>query len=253
MKPGKYKIKFLLESRRDKITKELIENNVPINMDVTFNGQRLRFYTNYRIDVRKWNLETERVRNNNTNDAGETSSEINQRIVSLTSTVDEIFRYYENLKTFPTVAQLREELRNRLNENINDKQYTGHSFFDRFEQYIKEAELSPLRKKQVKSAMNHLKNYNAFTTFETINLNGFKKHLIGAKDKKKSQNTVVGILKKVRTFYTYARIKKWTKANPFENYVIGSEKYGDPIYITKAERDLIFEKNIENGRLARVM
>jgi integrase len=144
------------------------------------------------------------------------------------------------------------EIRNRLNENINEAHLTGHSFFSRFQQYIDEAELSPLRKKQVKSAMTHLKKYNELTTFENINLNGFKKSLLSDKDKEKSLNTVIGILKKVRSFYTYARIKKWTKANPFENFLIGSEKYGEPIYITKAERDLIFEKKIENGRLSRV-
>lgn len=249
MKPGKYRINFLLEQRRDK-NGNLIEQNVPINAVITFAGKRLVYYIDYRIDKSQW--DGHKVQKNNYNKAGESSGEINRRIADLSGLVSEIFRHYESLKTFPTVEQLRNEIRTRLNEIINHNKPKELTLINRFEQYIKDVEVSPLRRKQIESAKNNLKSYEPLVKYETFNPEAFKKHLLNDPEQKRSINTVSGILKKVKAFYSYSRLNGWTKANPFENITIESEKYGDPIYLTKEERDLLFNAEIENNRLSKV-
>jgi site-specific recombinase XerD len=123
-------------------------------------------------------------------------------------------------------------------------------------QYILEAKVSPLRKKQLKSTMNHVKRFNEDTTFESLNLDKFENYLTndtGKDDKKnKSLNTISGILKRMRAFISYARDKNWTSVNPFENFTIGEELYGDPVYLTKTERDFLYDAVIPIEILAQV-
>lgn len=60
----KYNINFRLEKRRNKETGELHLENLPINLDFTYEGKRFAFYTGYRIDDSKWldsNLENEKI------------------------------------------------------------------------------------------------------------------------------------------------------------------------------------------------
>ena len=44
---------FTLDRRLDKDGQPIVKN-LPINMDFTFSGKRLRYYTGYRIDADKW-------------------------------------------------------------------------------------------------------------------------------------------------------------------------------------------------------
>ena len=45
--------RFTLDRRSDKDGNPIVQN-LPINMDFTFAGKRLRFFTGYRIDADKW-------------------------------------------------------------------------------------------------------------------------------------------------------------------------------------------------------
>ena len=51
---NKHQINFILEKRKDKATGQAITQNVPLFMTVTYSGNRLLFYTGYRIDRDKW-------------------------------------------------------------------------------------------------------------------------------------------------------------------------------------------------------
>ena len=61
----KRNIIFELENRKKNGV--LIVENVPIRMRVTYNCKRVEFVTGYRIDVRKWDAEKQKVRNGYTN------------------------------------------------------------------------------------------------------------------------------------------------------------------------------------------
>jgi integrase len=111
-----------------------------------------------------------------------------------------------------------------------------------------EVEVSPLRKKQLKSTMNHIKRFNEKTTFENLDLDAFRRHLLKDKGKNekhpKSLNTISGILKRLRAFISYSRKKGWTDIAPFENFSIDQEKYGTPVYLTLEERNILYNKKI---------
>ena len=55
----------------------------------------------------------------------------------------------------------------------------------------------------------------------------------------RGNNTIVKLRKKFRAFFKWLNDEEYTSNNPFEGFCIGSEKYGDPIYIDTNERDTI--------------
>lgn len=52
-------------------------------------------------------------------------------------------------------------------------------------------------------------------------------------------NTIVTLMKKLRSFFSWCYEKGNTKNRPFDGVKIGSEKYGTPYYISTSERDQI--------------
>ena len=52
-------------------------------------------------------------------------------------------------------------------------------------------------------------------------------------------NTIVTLMKKLRSFFSWCYEKGKTKNRPFDGVKIGSEKYGTPYYISTSERDKI--------------
>lgn len=92
----KYNINFRLEKRKDKATGEIRVENLPINLDFTYEGKRFIFYTGYRIDECKWldsNLENEkiqRVRKNAVNADGIQYNHINITISTHVSIISRV-------------------------------------------------------------------------------------------------------------------------------------------------------------------
>ena len=66
------------------------------------------------------------------------------------------------------------------------------------------------------------------------------------KPEKRGQNTVSGILTKIRTFVLWSIKNGYTKNNPFDKFVIPECKYGTPYYITTDERKLISALNLSD-------
>jgi len=255
MKPGKYKIKFLLEKRKDKLTGELIVNDIPIIMDVTFDSKRMRYYSGYRIDEKNWNEDSQKVKKNVVNKIGINASIINKRLDKLKPIIDSIFTQAHDQA--PEVDQLRRALKKELGEDV--KEMKEKTLFDLFEQYLGEADISEKRRKQMRSTMNHFsrfaisKGYKlTFKQCDKHTLSEFEKYLKNDKDKPKSGNTRSAILKKLKSFFSYAKKEDWTDNNPFSKFKIPSEKYGKPIYLTKQERDMLYHADIKNEKFDRV-
>lgn len=260
MAARKYKVNFILEKRKDKDSGKLITENVPILMSVTYLGDRLWFYVGYRTDFDKWIDKTEgekiqRMKKNTFNKENVSAAKINSRLVKLETAVNDIF--IELGKRLPTKDELREAIRLKLDEDVTIKKESN--LFDYFEKYINDSNLSFGRKKHLKSTMTHLKNFTEYKelsiTFDNctpILLNEFERYLKCDPDNPRSRNTIAGILSRLRAFFSYAVKQKWTKTNPFKEFSIEPEIYGDPIYLTKEERDLLYNSDITNERLARV-
>lgn len=69
---------------------------------------------------------------------------------------------------------------------------------------------------------------------------------------KRGANTVSGRLDIFRTFYLWANKKGLTNNDPFKNFSIKSPVYGTPIYITKEERDLLYNTEMGHETLNRI-
>jgi site-specific recombinase XerD len=239
-----YSVKFYPEKRKG------IESNVPVMLSVTYSRQRMFYYTGLRCDVKQWDTQESKMKRNQITQSDQTTLEFNSELTKITKAVNDLFKLYEVNSVIPTPSQLREDLKGKLGK-AEIKETDNEDFFCRFEQYIKDAPLSKGRKSLLKSTLKSVKVFNPNVTFNSFNiqcLTDFQNHLLGVK--KISKNTAISQLKQVRAFFSYSIKHEWTTNYPFKSFTIDSESYGDPIFITIQERDLLYNAKIEDGTLS---
>lgn len=136
----KRNIIFALESRK-KNGKPIVEN-VPIRMRVVYNNQRVEFTTGYRIDVAKWDLEKQRVKNGCTNKLKQTSSEINSDLSDYFAEIQKIFKEFEVKEEMPTTAELREAFNLAIKKDVATEDTVQEekalSFWKVFNEFVSE-------------------------------------------------------------------------------------------------------------------
>jgi integrase len=265
----KHTINFLLEKRINKKTGELITKNVPINMKVHYAGNQFLFYTGYRIDPEKWSDKTnegekvQRMKKNTFTNDNVSASIVNARLATLESIVNNIFIH--NYNELPTNDKIKQLIREGLNENSKPNKAEG--LWEHFEKYIQDAKVTEGRRNHLKSTRNHFKAFEESRGFKinyskctTQLIAQFEKYLgetpepneEGKTPRPRSKNTISGNLSRVKAFFSYAVKQGWVKTSPFDEFKIESQVYGDPIYLTKQERDQLFYAEIKNDRLARI-
>lgn len=253
----KYNTKIFLEARKNK-TGELITNNVPILMSVTFSGHRIMHYVGLRTDYDKWvkNDVLSYQKKNTFNKDGISAAIINSTIRNNVAAVERIL---SNLNGYPTVEEFRIMLKQELHKSPERSVQDDLFYF--FDKYINEREstVSTWRIKQLRSCKNHLFNYASeynykltYDNFTVTKLTEFEKYLKSDPEQPRSQNTISGILTRIKAFFNYSIKQGWTKRDPFKNYKIEKEVYGDPIFLKKEELDILFNMEIKNDRLDRV-
>ncbi len=258
----KYGIKFLLESRIDKNTGEKIVENVPIIMSVSFNGLRIFQNVGIRTNLNIWEVPENnssfpfQTKNTFNNDRV-SAAVINAAIRNHSASVDKVF---SRLEEYPTVTQFRELLKQEL-KHPEKKPKNKTTLLTYFDQFIEERSIivSNWRIKQFTTCKNHLVKYVdekglnlTLENFSLAILNDFDKFLRTDKEKPKGPNSISGLHTRMQTFFNYAVQQGWTKNNPYNNFKIESEVYGDPIYLTKEELDILYNKEIIDEKLARV-
>lgn len=254
----KYSIKFFPEKRKEK--KDIyIENNIPVMLAVSYLGKRMLYYTGKRCNRSQWDFEVigkiersnDQLRRNQTTPSGESSQEFNRDLKKISVSVDELFQKYEVSKIVPSPAQLRNDLKAKLGKKVIKPQETG--FFDRYEQYLNDGLFSHNRKKKLQTTKNKLEAWRPKTTFEDMTVQyvtDFQKHLITKHEL--SRNATISELKCLRAFLNYSIKHGWNTNYPFNSFKIESESYGDPVFITVEERDLLYNADIKPEHLARV-
>ena len=101
----KRNIIFALESwKKDGV---LIMENVPIRMHVNFASQRIEFTTGYRIDVAKWDVDKQQVKNGCTNKLKQSASEINAALLGYYTELQEVFKRFEVAEVMPSPADVK--------------------------------------------------------------------------------------------------------------------------------------------------
>lgn len=179
----------------------------------------------------------------------------------------------------PTSKWLKEQVSLYLLNKKNDENISNLKLVDEFEYYIKNHDISDLRRKSFKTVFNSFVRFQAYYSLITntkivfkysdINfsvLTEFRKFLnneyilsktypelynlpTGESISRRGNNTIVGYMKKLSSFICYYKSKYNQTYNPFENYKIGSEVYGNPIVLTKTEFQNLQNVGIVNKQL----
>lgn len=266
----KYTIKFLIEARKTK------KPFAPINIDINYSGVRLRYFTGFRLSTDNWVYNHGWITNNWDSEGKRvvsgckayegktqvTAIQVNRLLNKVDGNIKgDLFDHYENNLPPPkedVIAYLDKVLQKAVKEKAGSDQgepKKDTSFFTMYERYTKEAKVSPARRKQIKVTMNHLKAFDPSLTFEKVThdkLSKFEKYLLTNKEKPKSKNTVSGQLKKFRAFWNWAKKELTELHYPFEGYSIDAELYGEPIFLTKPEIDILYKAELTDERLKRI-
>ncbi len=235
-------------------------DNTPIYLFVSFGGKRIKYYTGERCAPKQWidskdGDKIQRVKRNNTTPAGDSATNINSQLEKFESEVARWFGICEQTKEVPTPHGLKKALdlfTGRIKQESEEKA-NEPTFFDRYEQYLKDGLFSHNRKKKLQTTKNKLEAWKPKTTFEDMTVQyvtDFQKHLITKHQL--SRNATISELKCLRAFLNYSIKQGWSTNYPFNSFKIESESYGDPVFITVEERDLLYNANIKVEHLARV-
>ena len=263
----KNKINFTLEKRKNRENSGVNTTDVPVLAVISYPGQRIKYPIGYRVSASDW-MEEGQVQPFFVTDNGVNADEVNALIAKIKCEINSYFAYCDAVHSEPSKAEILNKLRlltGRKEKAIKRlakrqiKPAETRSFLD----YINEHQLfknfSYDRKKGYRSAFKHLfrfcKAYGITANFDTITtqvLENFRKYLTDGKHcKPVSKNTVSYILTAVKSFWRYCIKMGYTNNNPFLRFEIEPEVYGNPIYITKEERDTLYYLHIPDERLRK--
>lgn len=290
----KHSVKIIPMRRKDK-QGIFVTHKVPLFADIHFQhtrldkvtkepkkADRLFYFTGYRIDLDKWNVDKDEVKRGAKGYEGKRVVdylEINNRLKLITSTLG----LYLPQKREATQEEVIELLNGICNKSEKDRkkekiketpEAKNLDFFEVFQKYYEECGLSQGRTRHVRSLINHWKHYcekrKFKPTFDNVTgsiLKDFERYLssesVSQKGRNreaivipKGKNTIHEIMAKTRAFWNYARkeLKQQgiTIPYPFEDYEFPKEAYGKPVYITLEERNKLYEAKLTNPKLALV-
>lgn len=220
----KRNIIFALESRK-KNGKPIVEN-VPIRMRVVYNNQRVEFTTGYRIDVAKWDLEKQRVKNGCTNKLKQTSSEINSDLSDYFAEIQKIFKEFEVKEEMPTTAELREAFNLAIKKDVATEDTVQEekalSFWKVFNEFVSENSKRNNWAKGTLQKFNALKKHierwkpePTMDDFSETGLSDFADTLHKQDLKNSTINKQIGLLKWV---LRWSASKNLTVDNAFMNF-----------------------------------
>jgi integrase len=195
---------------------------------------------------------------------------VNQQISDRIKVIREVYSNKDNFVE-PTSKWLTQEV-NQYRLNIKNREDINNvDFIKEFDYYIKNHDISDLRRKSFITVYNSFVRFQdyfslikgkkivfRYSDIDFSVLTEFQKFLHieyqlcktypslynlqnGESISKRGNNTIIGYMKKLTSFIYYYKSKHKQTYNPFENYKIGSEVYGNPIVLTKNEF-----KNLQN-------
>ena len=221
MGKNKFNVRFRLEQRKTEDGK-VINENVPINADITFNGRRIFYFTGYRIDASKWIDEKkdgvliQQVRRNNFNAKGESAATINEKLQQIRAAAANIFKRFDVEGITATPNMVRDALKKELNE---EKELT-QSVVSCFKEYLDWGTKQGWRESTIKkrrTMMAHLKDFRPTACFNDIDENfflDFKEFLI--KDKKHVNSHVAKTISEIRGFLNWATSRGYNKNEAYK-------------------------------------
>lgn len=244
---------MILNNRIHPEKRKGIEKNVPLNLHVFFDKKRvITFYTGFRCDVKQWDADNQKMKNNQTNKAGQTSTYVNIHLKAIRGAVDT----WAKDNPTGTKDDLLKVLRNVAEKKEKVEVVEVVTFFTLFDKFLKERKLSKNRHDHYLVLKRCLERYEKHTkqpvTFE-INVQSFEQylsieHTLIEKQDQRGKNTIIGLLKKLRSFIIWANDNEHTTINPFKTFKLEEAKYGTPFFLTIAERNHLYNFNLSHRK-----
>ena len=196
----KRNIIFAFESRK-KDGVPIVEN-VPIRMRVNFASQRIEFTTGYRIDVAKWDVDKQRVKNGCTNKLKQSASEINVALLGYYTELQEIFKRFEVAEIVPSPAEVKEAFNNRYGQNEKielasaDTSNVPSNFYEAFDDFVRvcgrQNDWTHSTFEKFAAVKNHLKNFRSELSFEFFNEEGLTEYVQYLREVREMRNSTIG-------------------------------------------------------------
>ena len=196
----KRNIIFALESRK-KDGVPIVEN-VPIRMRVNFASQRIEFTTGYRIDVAKWDVDKQRVKNGCTNKLKQSASEINAALLGYYTELQEIFKRFEVADMMPSPAEVKEAFNNRHGQNEKtelasaDTSNVPSNFYEAFDDFVRvcgrQNDWTHSTFEKFAAVKNHLKNFRSELSFDFFDEEGLTEYVQYLREVREMRNSTIG-------------------------------------------------------------
>ena len=196
----KRNIIFAFESRK-KDGVPIVEN-VPIRMRVNFASQRIEFTTGYRIDVAKWDVDKQRVKNGCTNKLKQSASEINAALLGYYTELQEIFKRFEVEEIMPSPAELKEAFNNRYGQNEKTELASANTsnvpsnFYEAFDDFVRvcgrQNDWTHSTFEKFAAVKNHLKNFRSELSFDFFDEEGLTEYVQYLREVREMRNSTIG-------------------------------------------------------------
>jgi site-specific recombinase XerD len=245
----KPRINFFLDNKND-------IKDAKIFLDIRYGDARVKYFIGYCISSVKWSLDNQAVVRNALNKAGESFSTINDRI--------DVIRAAAELAAANSKPDISSEnLKIEFLKNLVKKQEPAAvpvvptiEFFSTYDTYVRTAKVVERRRDHLTTVKNQLTAFikekkrgkMSFEKFNVAFLTDFDMYLSDGR----SRNTVISKMKILRAFAHYSIQRGYIKVNPFITYKVQQERYLSPIYLTKLERDSLYEFKDLSKKLERV-
>jgi len=232
-----------------------------IHIVCTVNKIEIFYYIGYRVNPAnfikskssKESITYQHVKKNTFNKTGDAATRINTKMKQVEIAAQNVYdKYFKNcpLDTFSKdnfKKQLQIELGEISEENLYDKECTD--IFDLYDKYIESRKKVNKYNRHFQSDKNKLQKYSDEINYElttlSIDLNDYKIFL----NKSRTNNTVVTIMKRLRTFYNWLKSENIIDKSPFDNIKftdkIGSEIYQEPICMTREELTQLYDAKMK--------
>ncbi len=219
-------------------------------------------------------------------------SQLETKQLQLNAIEKAVMQSFQDLHDTSSIAGNSKWLQNVIDQYYKPKTSIDENnleipFFERFESFIKEAEVSNNRRAHYNVVCRCLKRFEIYRkqpiTFDSITQDFIRdfesfltnEHIIceqpeykylyesdsdtdgnnqqGRKLRKplpRGKNTIIDILKKLRAFIIWANNNHYSTTNPFgrDRYIIGECIYGTPYYLTIDERNCLYKFDFSYDR-----
>ena len=194
----------------------------PIRMRVVYAGQRVEFTTGHRIDISKWDVDRQRVKNGCTNKLKQSASEINSNLLKYSTILQDIFKEYEVLETNPSISQLKNAFNQKCKVSKTKEDRVEIISFA-FDEFINENSVinnwAESTMKKLKTVKKHLKDFDINLTFTSLTEDRISDYVNYLRIDKDMRNTTIGKqVNLLKWFLRWAVKKGYTENIVFEKF-----------------------------------